>query len=328
VDAAQWATAANYIAARWEHGHDGLTPDCALCHAEYAEVRALINHHRTGVPMRTLPHPVTITTNERGETERAWSCPASCPTPGDCVTIHDLRLGAYADQLGGLPNGEYVVGRDWCGVDVTHPDGTAVMLPSAEPMVSAYTVGLLHDDDPAKCLFTITVQERRDGTWAVMNGEVTYLDDDLNWSDGMGHGDGWDDWAVRHLFDLDTALGLAQKAAPAVTVNGVTALQAWTHWDNERRLTHILGKDAVEPLRPYFTRKGIDGPDPMADAVAVVTALTPQMANRDALTLWLTTPRYPSANGPQTALQEIAAGRGPQILGQLNSAAATDGETA
>jgi hypothetical protein len=28
------------IHARWEHGHDGLTPGCALCASEQAEVRA------------------------------------------------------------------------------------------------------------------------------------------------------------------------------------------------------------------------------------------------------------------------------------------------
>lgn len=25
------------VAARWDHGHDQLTDDCALCHAEWAD---------------------------------------------------------------------------------------------------------------------------------------------------------------------------------------------------------------------------------------------------------------------------------------------------
>lgn len=34
----------NAIASRWEHGHDELTDGCALCHAEYDEVRQLIDN--------------------------------------------------------------------------------------------------------------------------------------------------------------------------------------------------------------------------------------------------------------------------------------------
>lgn len=324
----EWTAAANLIAARWEHGHDGLTPGCALCHAEYTEVRTLTEQHRTGAPMRTLPHPVTLTTNQAGEQELDWSCPPACPTPGECRTITDLRFGRYIGYFAGLTDGQYTAGADWATYWVRHTDGTDIVLPSTEPTISTYTVGLLHDDDPAKHLFAITVQERRDGTWAVKEGEDTYLDDDLNWSDGIGSGDGWDNWADRHLFDLDTALSLAQKAAPNVTVNGTTALQAWTQWDNQRRVALILGKDAVGPLMPYYTSDGIDGRDPMADTVAVIAALTPQMANRVALTLWLTTPRYPSTNGPRTALQEIAAGNGHHVLDQVNSGATEVGETA
>lgn len=35
--------ALNEIAARWEHGHAELTDGCALCHAEWAEVWALLH---------------------------------------------------------------------------------------------------------------------------------------------------------------------------------------------------------------------------------------------------------------------------------------------
>ncbi|MFE3326859.1 hypothetical protein [Streptomyces sp. NPDC059176] len=33
----------NAIAARWEHGHDQLTDGCALCIAEYDEIRQLLD---------------------------------------------------------------------------------------------------------------------------------------------------------------------------------------------------------------------------------------------------------------------------------------------
>jgi hypothetical protein len=43
------------IHARWEHGHDGLTPDCGLCGDERAEVAALI-------AVNAPPTPATLRT--------------------------------------------------------------------------------------------------------------------------------------------------------------------------------------------------------------------------------------------------------------------------
>jgi hypothetical protein len=60
------------IRARWEHGHDGLTPGCALCADEQAEVRALIavdraltGRHETRWP---APHGTSTirTTHQKG----------------------------------------------------------------------------------------------------------------------------------------------------------------------------------------------------------------------------------------------------------------------
>lgn len=41
MTAAQLRAAVQSIHARWDHGHDGLTPDCTLCADERAEVTAL-----------------------------------------------------------------------------------------------------------------------------------------------------------------------------------------------------------------------------------------------------------------------------------------------
>lgn len=34
---ADWPTAAAAVQTRWEHGHDQLTPGCAVCNIEFAD---------------------------------------------------------------------------------------------------------------------------------------------------------------------------------------------------------------------------------------------------------------------------------------------------
>lgn len=41
MTAADWPTIGAEIADRWEHGHDQLTDECALCNAEFAEALAV-----------------------------------------------------------------------------------------------------------------------------------------------------------------------------------------------------------------------------------------------------------------------------------------------
>lgn len=52
---AQLRAALATIHTRWEHGHDGLTPGCALCADEQDELRALtaVNHALTHRPHAT-----------------------------------------------------------------------------------------------------------------------------------------------------------------------------------------------------------------------------------------------------------------------------------
>lgn len=73
--------------------------------------------------------------------------------------------------------------------------------------------------------FTIRVVRRSEDRWAV-----------LRWSRCLGADGEWDyesipsertdEWKATHRFDLDTALRLAQEAAPKVTVNGWTVAAA------------------------------------------------------------------------------------------------------
>ena len=58
MSTAQLRTALAGIHLRWEHGHDGLTPGCALCADERAEVRAL-----TAVSRALAPAGQARTTN-------------------------------------------------------------------------------------------------------------------------------------------------------------------------------------------------------------------------------------------------------------------------
>jgi hypothetical protein len=90
---------------------------------------------------------------------------------------------------------------------------TALPTPTVQP--TAYRVSLLPEDDV-----------NRQGRWAVTNGDAC-LGADGTWADGVKpHGRGAS-WLTAHRFDLDTALRLAQAAAPKVTVNGRTAADAY-----------------------------------------------------------------------------------------------------
>lgn len=88
--------------------------------------------------------------------------------------------------------------------------------------------------------FEIIVEDRGNGRWAVTN-RTRLLGADGTWSWGYQWrgGDepiteaamdeyqrGHEAWLKAHRFDLDTALELARKAAPLLTVNGFTVLDA------------------------------------------------------------------------------------------------------
>jgi hypothetical protein len=104
-----------------------------------------------------------------------------------------------------------------------HDVMTALPTPTVQP--TAYRVSLLPEDDVNHRFYVLTV-EYRQGRWAVTNGD-SCLGADGTWADEVKpHGRG-DEWLAAHRFDLDTALRLAQAAAPHVTVNGRTAADAY-----------------------------------------------------------------------------------------------------
>lgn len=109
----------------------------------------------------------------------------------------------------------------------------------AEPIVrvTRYEVCCLPEGDVNARHFTLAVEYRRDGLWAVTSNRGT-LGRDGAWSHGYSWRDGslepttdedfrevqegQDTWRAEHWHNLDTALRLAKEAAPHVTVNGWT----------------------------------------------------------------------------------------------------------
>ncbi|MDX3183543.1 hypothetical protein RKD45_002482 [Streptomyces griseus] len=98
--------------------------------------------------------------------------------------------------------------------------------PVATCQATEYEVSILLEGDINRSVFTITVQYRGDGRWAVTrNGSC--LGADGEWEFGIKEYDRGDAWLAAHRFDLDTALRLARQAAPHVVVNGHTAMDAY-----------------------------------------------------------------------------------------------------
>lgn len=105
------------------------------------------------------------------------------------------------------------------------PDNPATTL---TPTVQAtrYTVNCIPEGtSPDSHVFEITVEYRGRGLWAVVrHGQC--LDSNGDWDYEPSPSNREDDWLETHRFDLDTALELARKAAPLVTVNGWTVEKA------------------------------------------------------------------------------------------------------
>jgi len=107
----------------------------------------------------------------------------------------------------------------------------------AEPYVftTRISVNLLPPSDPHGHVFEITVEYRGHSQWAVLR-HGWCLSQDGSWDYELRPSEREDEWIAAHRFDLDTALDLAKKAAPDVTVNGLTAADALERF-NARELT-------------------------------------------------------------------------------------------
>lgn len=109
-----------------------------------------------------------------------------------------------------------------------------------------FSVNWLPEEVPEREVFTITVQYRGSGRYGVFHNELCSLGADGEWSWGYSWPGGnrepatdaeWDDyhagrdaWIAEHRFDLETALQLAEQAAPHIRVRRTTAAQALTDY--------------------------------------------------------------------------------------------------
>lgn len=93
--------------------------------------------------------------------------------------------------------------------------------PIPEPTVrtTRYEVSCLPLDDIDAPHFTIAVEWRGEGQWAVLR-LGSCLGADGSWDYESRPSSREDDWKTTHRFDLDTALALAVEHAPKLTVNG------------------------------------------------------------------------------------------------------------
>jgi len=97
-----------------------------------------------------------------------------------------------------------------------------------EVRITRYAVCAYPGDDINRGHFVVTVEDRGGGRWAVCQYGMC-----LNTSGGWDYepipSERRDDWLATHRYDLDTALRLAQQAAPKITVNGSTIADVLAH---------------------------------------------------------------------------------------------------
>ena len=98
--------------------------------------------------------------------------------------------------------------------------------PSPRVRATRFEVSLLPEDDINYPLYALAVEARGADRWAVVRHRQC-LGADGEWSWESVPSEREDEWLAGHRFDRETALRLAAEAAPHVTVNGVTAAEAW-----------------------------------------------------------------------------------------------------
>lgn len=98
--------------------------------------------------------------------------------------------------------------------------------PEVHVDVTRYEVSVLPAGDINRRYFTLYVESRGGGKWAVTNGFRECVGRDGIWSHDSLPSERADEWLAAHRFDLDTALQLAKQVAPNITVNGHTAINA------------------------------------------------------------------------------------------------------
>lgn len=97
-------------------------------------------------------------------------------------------------------------------------------MPEPIVRVTRYEVSVLPEDDINYPVYAIAVETRSASLWAVVRHRMC-LGADGEWDWESIPSERGDEWLAAHRFDRETALRLAQAAAPSVTVNGITAAQ-------------------------------------------------------------------------------------------------------
>ncbi|MDX2999471.1 hypothetical protein PV382_44500 [Streptomyces scabiei] len=98
----------------------------------------------------------------------------------------------------------------------------APTVPEATALATDYSVSCVPENCVDAFIFSIRVQYRGSGRYAVIRGGDMCLGSDGTWDHGVKEYDRGQAWLDHHRFDLDTALRLAKEQAALVTVNGHT----------------------------------------------------------------------------------------------------------
>lgn len=104
-------------------------------------------------------------------------------------------------------------------------------IPEPQVMASRYLISCLPEGHDNRFLFTVQVEYRGEGLWAVTN-RTRLLGKDGTWSWGPNFENSDDlekaheEWIGDHRFDHDTALQMATKAAKTLSYRNYTVADA------------------------------------------------------------------------------------------------------
>lgn len=99
--------------------------------------------------------------------------------------------------------------------------------------VTQHTVTAYPDPDSINAdLYEIQVEYRGEGRWGVCRHKRC-LDANGVWDWESIPSERTDEWLATHRFDEQTALRLAEQAAPDLVVNGMSVAECWA-WEQRR----------------------------------------------------------------------------------------------
>jgi len=92
---------------------------------------------------------------------------------------------------------------------------------------TCYEVSILPRDDINRASWSLTVEYRGHGGYAVVDGHGRRLSraGKWEWAPALPNLSGFDEWTAEHRFPLEVALKLAAEHAPHVRCNGKTATE-------------------------------------------------------------------------------------------------------